>query len=127
MSERGGDARLLTTPDSSKAELGHWWPQLLPDGDHAIFTAYRTPPETSTIEVLSIRTGARRVLLTGGMYGFYVPTGHLLYGATTLQLSGSAVAAMAIFAASPGRKGRSPIPPRTPYGARARRARSRRS
>jgi Tol biopolymer transport system component/tRNA A-37 threonylcarbamoyl transferase component Bud32 len=79
VSEGGGDERLLTTPDASKTELGHWWPQILPDGDHVLFTAYRTPIETATIEVLSISTGERKVLLTGGVNGFYVPTGHLLF------------------------------------------------
>jgi len=79
VSEAGGDARTLTTADTAKGELGHWWPQILPDGDHVLFTAYRTPIERATIEVLSIKTGERKVLLTGGVYGLYVPTGHLLY------------------------------------------------
>ncbi|MGH7517272.1 MAG: TolB family protein [Gemmatimonadales bacterium] len=79
VSEGGGDARVLTTADTAKGELGHWWPQVLPDGDHVLFTAYRTPIERATIEVLSIKTGERKVLLTGGVYGLYVPTGHLLY------------------------------------------------
>jgi serine/threonine-protein kinase len=79
VSEGGGDARELTKPDTTKAELGHWWPQILPDGDRVIFTAYRTPIESATIEVLTISSGERKVLLTGGVYGFYVPTGHLLY------------------------------------------------
>jgi len=79
VSEGGGDDRLLTTPDTTTGELGHWWPQVLPDGDHVLFTAYRTPIERATIEVLSIKTGKRRVLITGGVFGFYVPTGHLLY------------------------------------------------
>ena len=79
VSEGGGDARLLTTPDTAKGELGHWWPQVLPDGDHVLFTAYRTPIERATIEVLSIGSGKRSVVFTGGVFGFYVPTGHLLY------------------------------------------------
>jgi eukaryotic-like serine/threonine-protein kinase len=79
VSEGGGDARMLTTPDATKGELGHWWPQILPDGDHLLFTAYRTPLDTATIEVLTISSGERRVLLTGGVYGLYVPTGHLLF------------------------------------------------
>jgi Tol biopolymer transport system component len=79
VSEGGGDASVLTTADTAKGELGHWWPQVLPDGDHVLFTAYRTPIERATIEVLSIKTGERKVLLTGGVYGLYVPTGHLLY------------------------------------------------
>ena len=70
---------MLTTPDTAKGELGHWWPQILPDGDHVVFTAYRTPIERATIEVLSISSGERKVLFTGGVFGFYVPTGHLLY------------------------------------------------
>jgi serine/threonine-protein kinase len=79
VSEGGGDERELTRTDASKAELGHWWPQVLPDGEHVLFTAYRTPIESATIEVLTISTGERRVLVTGGANGFYVPTGHLLY------------------------------------------------
>ena len=79
VSEHGGDERMLTKPDQGKEELGHWWPQILPDGDHVLFTAYRTPLENATIEVLTISTGERKVLLTGGVYGFYVPTGHLLF------------------------------------------------
>ena len=79
VSEGGGDERMLTKPDTTKAELGHWWPQVLPDRDHIIFTAYRTPIESATIEVLSVTSGERKVLLTGGVYGFYVPTGHLLF------------------------------------------------
>jgi serine/threonine-protein kinase len=79
VSERGGDERQLTTPDSAAKELGHWWPQILPDGEHVIFTAYRTPLEEATIEVYSIASGERKVLLKGGVFGMYVPTGHLLY------------------------------------------------
>ncbi len=79
VSEGGGDARLLTTPDTTLGELGHWWPQILPDGEHVLFTAYRTPIERATIEVLSTKTGERKVVLSGGVFGFYVPTGHLLY------------------------------------------------
>jgi len=79
VSEGGGDERMLTTPDTAKGELGHWWPQILPDGDHVVFTAYRTPIERATIEVMSMSSGRRDVLFTGGVFGFYVPTGHLLY------------------------------------------------
>jgi serine/threonine-protein kinase len=81
VSEVGGDERMLTEPDAARDELGHWWPQILPDGDHVIFTAYRTPIEGATIEVFSISSGERKVVLTGGAYGFYVPTGHLLFAA----------------------------------------------
>jgi Tol biopolymer transport system component len=81
VSEAGGDERMLTVPDTAKGELGHWWPQILPDGDHIIFTAYRSPLDRATIEVVSIKTGRRKVLFTGGVSGFYVPAGYLLYAA----------------------------------------------
>ena len=38
---------MLTAPDTSRAELGHWWPQVLPDGDHILFTAYRETSEAT--------------------------------------------------------------------------------
>jgi Tol biopolymer transport system component len=81
VSEAGGDERMLTTPDTAKGELGHWWPQILPDGDHVIFTAYRTPIDRATIEVFSMKTGQRKLLFTGGVSGIYVPAGYLLYAA----------------------------------------------
>ncbi len=75
----GGTAKQLTTPDSAQGELAHWWPQLLPDGDHVLFTAFRTPVERARIEVLSLKTGKRTVVLEGGMSARYVTAGYLLY------------------------------------------------
>jgi serine/threonine-protein kinase len=79
VSAGGGEARAVTTPDSSSGELAHWWPQLLPDGRHVVFTAYRTPIERATIEVLDLKSGTRRVLLQGGVMGRYAASGHLLF------------------------------------------------
>ena len=79
VSAAGGDARELTSPDSSTGELAHWWPQLLPDGRHLVFTAYRTPLERATIELFDRKTGERRVLVQGGVMGRYVASGHLVF------------------------------------------------
>ena len=79
VSAGGGEARELTTPDSSSGELAHWWPQLLPDGRHVVFTAFRTPTDRATIEVLDLKTGTRRVLVQGGVMGRYAASGHLLF------------------------------------------------
>ncbi|HEY7028132.1 MAG TPA: protein kinase [Gemmatimonadales bacterium] len=76
----GGKAEMITTPDSAKGELAHWWPQFLPDQRHVIFTNFSTPIERAKIEVVDLKTGAREVLVEGGIYGRYVETGHLLYG-----------------------------------------------
>jgi serine/threonine-protein kinase len=79
VSAGGGDARAVTAPDSSSGELAHWWPQLLPDGRHVVFTAYRTPIERATIEVLDLKSGTRRVLVQDGVMGRYAASGHLLF------------------------------------------------
>ncbi len=78
MSSAGRDTLTLTRPDRTKGELGHWWPQVLPDGDHVLFTNYTTPPDRSKIEVLSLKSGERRVVLEGGYFGRYV-SGHLVF------------------------------------------------
>jgi serine/threonine-protein kinase len=75
----GGAPESLTTPDYGRNELAHWWPQLLPDGDHVLYTAFRTPIDSAEIAVVSLATGETRTLLTGGITGRYTSTGHLLY------------------------------------------------
>jgi serine/threonine-protein kinase len=78
VSADGRDSVALTVPDRKKGELGHWWPQVLPDGDHVLFTNYTTPAGRSKIEVLSLKSGKRQVVFEGGYYGRYA-AGHLLY------------------------------------------------
>jgi Tol biopolymer transport system component len=79
VNEAGGEQRKLTDPDSTRAELAHWWPQWLPDGKSILFTAYRSPISKATIEVLNVETGARKVVLEGGVMAKLLPTGHLLF------------------------------------------------
>lgn len=78
VSADGRDSATLTKPDRNKGELGHWWPQILPDGDHVLFTNYTTPAGRSKIEVLSLKSGKRQIVFEGGYFGRYV-AGHLLY------------------------------------------------
>jgi len=75
----GGNPRMLTVPDSSTDELAHWWPQLLPDGKHVLFTAFRAPLTRATVEVLDLESGTRKVLVEGGVMGRYAASGHLLF------------------------------------------------
>ena len=79
VSAGGGEPTRLTTPDSSLGELAHWWPHLLPDGRHLIFTNFSTPIERARIELLDLQTGARTVLVRGAVGGVYAASGHLLY------------------------------------------------
>ncbi len=77
--EGGGTPTPITTPDSTHGELGDWWPQVLPDGDHVLFTAYSSPVARARIEAVSLATGTRTVLVEGGVDAKYVPPGYLLY------------------------------------------------
>jgi serine/threonine-protein kinase len=79
MSAEGGAVETLSTPDSTRQELGHWHPQLLPGGRHLMFTAFTTPIEKARIEVLDLETRERTVLVEGAVHGQYLPTGHLLF------------------------------------------------
>ena len=75
----GGPPTKLTQPDKSKAELGDWWPQLLPDGKTLLFTAMSTPVDRARIDVQSLETGKRKTVLEGAVYARYVNTGHVLF------------------------------------------------
>jgi eukaryotic-like serine/threonine-protein kinase len=79
VSAGGGTAERLTTPDTAAGELAHWWPQVLPDGRHVVFTNFSTPIERAKIELLDLRTGERRVLVRGGVFGRYLLSGQLVY------------------------------------------------
>ena len=78
VSAEGQNSSTLTIPDRKKGELGHWWPQVLPDGDHVLFTNYTTPADRSKIEVLSLKSGKRTVVLQGGYFARYV-NDHLVF------------------------------------------------
>jgi sugar lactone lactonase YvrE len=70
----------LTVPDTTKDERGHRWPSILPDGKTVLFTTIHTGGlEEYQIEIYSVETGERRVLLKGAHYARYVSTGHLVY------------------------------------------------
>ena len=74
----GGTPTVLTTPDSEN-ELGHFWPQVLPDGNTVIFTRYAAPLEESQIAALHLDSGEISPLKEGVVFGRYVDTGHLLF------------------------------------------------
>jgi serine/threonine-protein kinase len=75
----GGTPEKLTEPSREAGELGHWWPQFLPGEKEVLFTAWSTPVAKARLMVLSLETGKQKVILEGGTYARYVPTGHILY------------------------------------------------
>ena len=82
VSAGGGEAELLTKPDAQKGEQGHYWPEVLPGGKAVLFTILSTvgTVQNAQIAVLNLQTGEQKVLVPGGSYPRYVPTGHIIYG-----------------------------------------------
>jgi eukaryotic-like serine/threonine-protein kinase len=76
----GGTPKPLTVPDRKKGEYGHRWPQILPGGKAVLFTIWTGAYfDEARIGVLSLETGERRVLIEGGTYARYIPSGHMVY------------------------------------------------
>jgi len=78
VSTSGGVASVMSTLDPSQDELSHRWPEILPDGKTVLFTILAARG-VSRIGVLSLETRKHRVLLEGGSFARYIPTGHLAY------------------------------------------------
>jgi len=75
----GGEPEQVTVLDTTRRELTHWTPQVLPGGKAVLFNSYGTPIANSFIEVVELKTGTRTVLVRGAVQARYVPSGHLLY------------------------------------------------
>jgi len=78
VSAEGGTPQKLTDPDP-QTEV-HVWPQILPGGRAVLYTINHGPRnQDRRIAILSLETGKQKVIVEGGTYGRYVPTGHLVY------------------------------------------------
>ncbi|MGH9387992.1 MAG: hypothetical protein ACRD1Z_00125, partial [Vicinamibacteria bacterium] len=72
----------MTTPNREDREKSHRFPELLPDGRAVLLTmasADISSFDDARIEVLSLETGKRQVLIEGGTNPRYVSSGHLLF------------------------------------------------
>ena len=78
----GGAPEPLTTLDEAQGETNHRWPELLPSGEAVLFTILYSALDidTAQIAVRDLVTGEQRVLVSGGSYPRYAPTGHIVYG-----------------------------------------------
>jgi len=78
VSAAGGAPQKLTTP--KEEEISHRWPQFLPGGKAILFTASTGGSyDDAQIAVQRLDTGEQKVLVRGGTYARYAPTGHLVY------------------------------------------------
>lgn len=63
-------------PDKDRNEQAHRWPYFLPDGEHVLFATQHRGIRTddADIEVVSLKTGKRKVIHRGGTYPRSSPT-----------------------------------------------------
>ncbi|HUR93476.1 MAG TPA: protein kinase [Gemmatimonadales bacterium] len=78
ISASGGTPDTVTLPRTD-AELGHWWPEVIP-GPHpmVLFTAYGALGDAN-LSAASLETGERTELLRGAVYARQVPGNRLMY------------------------------------------------
>ncbi len=81
VSEAGGTPERLTSLDTTKGEITHRWPQVLPGGKAILFTAHSsgTNFDDATIGIFVIKTGERKMIHQGGMFARYIPSGHIVF------------------------------------------------
>jgi serine/threonine-protein kinase len=72
----GGSRDRITSPKIEGGERSHRWPQFLPGGQKVLFTLDRGGSfDHAAIAVLSLETKKYEVVLEGGSYARYVPSG----------------------------------------------------
>jgi serine/threonine-protein kinase len=113
VSANGGASETIVKVGADELAYG---PQLLPDGEHLIFTLAKGREESrwdeAYIVIESLRSSERAVLISGGSDARYVPTGHIVYATgsnvmavpfdeSSRHLAGSAVALLADVSRSP--------------------------
>jgi Tol biopolymer transport system component len=81
MSASGGPATPVVRADPTRQEVIFALPALLPDGQRLIVSVARLDRAhvTTEVQVVTVATGERRVLLQHASMARYLPTGHLLY------------------------------------------------
>jgi eukaryotic-like serine/threonine-protein kinase len=80
VSAAGGTPEALTSLDTSKAESSHRWPEILPGGNAVLFViGVSGSYDDATIAVRRLDTGDQKVLVRGGTFPHYLPTGHVVY------------------------------------------------
>ena len=78
VSAAGGAAQALTKLNGG--ETSHRWPQFLPDGKTILYTVGTGgSSDDATIAAYHLDTDEQEVLIRGGTFPSYVPTGHLTY------------------------------------------------
>ena len=76
----GGSPDNVTRIRTADGELQHRWPELLPGGKVLLYVVGSGGEwDDATIVAEKLETGERKVLVKGGSFPRYLPTGHLVY------------------------------------------------
>ena len=70
----------LTTPNAGRGETRHYWPELLPNGEAALFMAMKDTSEDGEVAVVDLATGEHKPLIPIGNRPRYAASGHIVYG-----------------------------------------------
>lgn len=77
----GGEPVAATRLEDARDETLRRWPQLLPGDEWVLYTASKTARDFSNavVEVESLATGERKILVEKAYFGRYVSSGHLIF------------------------------------------------
>jgi eukaryotic-like serine/threonine-protein kinase len=82
VSAAGGPTMPVTTPDATRNETAHRWPQFLPDGKHFLYTTRSAGPklEGAGVYVGSVDSAQpRKLLVNSGAGAKYASPGYLMF------------------------------------------------
>jgi eukaryotic-like serine/threonine-protein kinase len=81
----GGEPEAMSVLDSASGQTEHDWVQLLPGGKAALVQIWSNSISDASIGYLDFATG-KATKVAAGLYGRYVPTGHIVYSTFTGSL-----------------------------------------
>ena len=81
----GGVAEAVSTLDSAKGVSEHDWARLLPGGKRLLVQNWHNSIADAELAVLDLATGEATPIIQG-LYGRYIPTGHIVYATSTGSL-----------------------------------------
>ena len=72
----GGEIEVIIRPEGERL---YWYPQILPGGRLALFTAAERAANRGDLMSVDLETGEVRTILTDAVGGRYIATGHVVF------------------------------------------------
>jgi eukaryotic-like serine/threonine-protein kinase len=80
VSASGGKPTRISSPDKSRGETSHRWPQFLPDGKHYLYLAFNVSwQKANAIYVGALDSSEKKLVTEATANGAYAAPGYLLY------------------------------------------------